>query len=254
LLTAIVRQVSESIDRCELSYIERRPIEYGKTLSQHQLYIKTLAEGGARIVELPADNKYPDAVFVEDSAVVTADRAVITRMGAASRRGEEEAVRMELARIREISSIEEPGTLDGGDVMRVGDSFFVGTSGRTNRSGFDQLQNLMGKSGFSVEALEPRGCLHLKSACTFVADRYLLINPDWIDGSRFAGVEILEISPREPWAANTLSIGDRVICSASYPETNALLRDKGLSICEIDVDEFHKAEGALTCMSILLED
>lgn len=254
MLTALVREVSPSIERCELSYIARSSIDYGKALDQHRSYVKTLAAVGAKIEYLEGDNIFPDAVFVEDCAIVTDEIVVITRPGVASRRGEEIVVANALRGRRAMAHMEAPGTLDGGDVMRLGRTFFVGTSGRTNRAGFNQLGEQLSPFGYKVCPAEPRGCLHLKSACTVVGNRFLLFNPEWIDGGAFDDVEPVEVSRREPWAANTLTVGETIICSASYPETNERLRRKELPICEVDVSEFHKAEGALTCMSLLLHD
>src|SRR5688572_7023332 len=173
-VTAITREVSSSINECELAFHARQPIDVAKAIAQHKAYRECLAELGARIVSLPAEPGLPDAVFVEDAAVVLDEIAVIANMGAASRRGEVVSVAEALARYRPIEYLKAPATLDGGDVMRIERTLFVGLSRRTNRQGVEQLSDLVRPYGYQVHPIEVTGCLHLKSACSYVGRNTIL--------------------------------------------------------------------------------
>jgi dimethylargininase len=179
-LTAITREVGPSINDCELSFHARQPIDVAEAIAQHKAYEDCLSELGVRIVSLPAEPRLPDAVFVEDAAVVIDEIAVILIMGAPSRRPEAKSLAETLVRYRPLRFLAEPATLDGGDVMRVGRSVFVGLSQRTNRDGIDQLSELLGAYDYQVQPVEVRGCLHLKSACSYIGNDTFLVNRSWI--------------------------------------------------------------------------
>jgi len=179
--------------------------------------------------------------------------AVITRPGAASRRPEVTAVAEALAPLRPLVLLEEPATLDGGDVLRVGHRIFVGRSGRTNDAGVSQLRDAVAELGYEVISVQVTGCLHLKSAVTAVAPGLLLANTEWLDLAPFGGLRILEVAPEEPSAANALLVGDHVIAASAFPRTIERLRAEGLTVSAIDVSEIAKAEGALTCCSLIVE-
>jgi dimethylargininase len=253
MLIALTRAVSPSIGRCELLHVAREPIDVARAAQQHREYEQALVRAGCRVEHVPAEPGLPDAVFVEDAAVVVDELAVLTRPGAASRRPEVASVAAALAPYRPLEAIEAPGTLDGGDVLVLGKQVYVGLGGRTNAEGVRQLTQLLAPHGYQVRTVEPCGCLHLKSAVTRVGDSIVLVNPAWIDARVFAGVECLEIEPAEPHAANALLVGDTVLAGAQYPRTRDRLDAHGLDVQTIDLSELAKAEGALTCCSVILD-
>jgi len=253
MLTAITRPVSASIDRCELGYLPRREIDFQKAAEQHSRYEACLAGLGLRVVSLAPEPDLPDAVFVEDPAVVVDEVAIMTRMGAASRRGETESLARELARHRPLRSLREPATLEGGDVMQAGRTLFVGASLRTNADGIRQLASELLPFGYSVVPVEIRDCLHMKSACCHLGRQTILANRAWVDTTPLRDYRILDVAPDEPWAANVLAIGDTLLVPASFPATRRILERAGWNVIAVDVSELMKAEGAVTCMSLVFE-
>jgi len=253
-LTAIVREVSSSINDCELSFQARQPIDVAKVIAQHKAYQDCLADLGVRIVSLPAEPELPDAVFVEDPAVVVNEVAIISNLGAPSRRSETRSLANVLLRYRPLKFLTEPATLDGGDVLRIDRSVFVGLSRRTNRDGIDQLGDLLGSSDYQVQSVEVKGCLHLKSACSYIGHDTLLVNRSWIDAERLRGFELLDVPEEESAAANALLLNDVVIIPASFPKTCALLEKRGFRVRTIDVSELQKAEAGVTCTSLIFND
>lgn len=251
---AVTRGVSPAISRCELTHLLRAPIDHGRACAQHAAYEAALASAGCAVTSLPADPELPDCVFVEDTAIVLDEIAVLTRPGAASRRPEVAAIEAALAPHRRLGCIEPPGTLEGGDVLTVDRTVYVGRSSRTNREGFEQLGALIAGFGYSLRAVELEGCLHLKSAATRVAPDTLLVNPRWVDPDEFAPLRILEVDPVEPYGANALRVGSTVIVSASFPRTEHRLRRRGISVTAVEVSELAKAEGGVTCCSLILGD
>ncbi len=249
---AITRKLSPAIARCELTHIGRVPIDLERAEAQHAAYERALARLGCEVVSLPAEPDLPDAVFVEDTVVVVDELAVITRPGAAARRRETASVAAVLAEHRPLAAIDEPGTLDGGDVLRVGRCFWVGLTGRTNREGVAQLAALVAPHGYTVEAVPVAGCLHLKTAVTQVGPATVLLNPAWVDPAPFQGLDRLEVDPAEPFAANALLVGDSAIYPTAFPRTAARLERAGTRLEPVDVSELAKAEGAVTCCSIIL--
>jgi dimethylargininase len=196
----------------------------------------------------------PDAVFVEDAAVVFREGAVIARPGAESRRAETPAVAEALARFGlSHRDIQEPGTLDGGDVLVVGRNVFVGASRRTNAAGINQLRQIVTRLGYRLRAVPVQDCLHLKSAVTAVAPKTLLINRNWVAADAFGDLRLIDVDDDEPQAANALIVGDVVICAAAFPKTRARLERHGLRVKVVNVDELAKAEGGVTCCSLLFE-
>jgi dimethylargininase len=250
-LTAIVREVSASINDCELSFHARKPIDVANAITQHRAYQECLADLGVRIVALPAEPGLPDAVFVEDPAIVVDEIAIILNMGATSRRPETISLANVLSRYRPLKFLAAPATLDGGDVLRIGRSVFVGLSRRTNRDGIAQLRDLLGVYGYQVQPVEVTGCLHLKSACSYIGNDTVLVNRSWIDIVPFAGFELLDIPEEESAAANALLINDIAIMPASFPKTRALLEQRGFRVRAIDVSELQKAEAGVTCTSLI---
>ena len=253
-LTAIVREVSSSINDCELSFHARQPIDVARASAQHKAYQDCLVELGARIVSLPAEPELPDAVFVEDPAVVVNEVAIISNLGAPSRRPETRSLANVLLRYRPLKFLAEPATLDGGDVLRIGRSIFVGLSRRTNRSGLAQLSDVLGSYNYQVQPVEVRGCLHLKSACSYIGNNTVLVNRSWIDVEPLSGLKLLDVPEDEPAAANALLLNDVVIMPASFPQTRALLEKRGFRVRTIDVSELQKAEAGVTCTSLIFND
>jgi len=253
-LMAITREVSSTINNCELSFHARRPIDVVKAMVQHKAYQDCLAELGVVIVSLPAEPELPDAVFVEDAAVVVDEVAVIAIMGAPRRRPEAGSLASALARYRPIKFLREPATLDGGDVLRVGRRVFAGLSRRTNRDGIAQLNDLLRAHDYQVQVVEVRGCLHLKSACSCIGNGTLLVNRSWFDAENLRGFKLIDVPEEEPAAANALLIKDVVIIPASFPKTSALLEQRGFRVRTIDLSELQKAEAGVTCTSLIFND
>lgn len=253
-LTAIVREVSSSINDCELSFHARQPIDVPNAIAQHKAYQDCLAELGVRIVSLPAEPGLPDAVFVEDPAVVVDEVAIISNMGAPSRRPEAQSLANALSRYRPLKFLAQPATLDGGDVLRIERSVFIGLSRRTNREGIAQLRDLLGPLSYRVQPIEVRGCLHLKSACSYIGNDTVLVNRSWIDPEPLSGFDLIDIPEEEPAAANALLVNGVVIIPASFPKTRALLEKQGFQVRTINVSELQKAEAGVTCTSLILND
>lgn len=262
MLIAITRQVSPSINRCELTFHAKTPIDLTKAIRQHEAYEECLRQLGGRVVSLPAEPELPDAVFVEDAAVVVNEVAVIPIMGAESRRPETESLAPALSAYRPLHFMQPPATLDGGDVMRIGRRFFVGASSRTNADGIAQLRSILAPFDYEVTAVDVRQCLHLKSGCSYVGRNAILVNREMIDATRLAEFELIDVPPSEPNAANALVIEDVnegknkpvVIVPLAFPRTIALLESRGFIVKAIDVSEFQKAEGGVTCKSIIFND
>ncbi len=254
MIIAITREVSPSIASCELTHVPRQPIDLDLARAQHDSYVVCLRELGCHVVALPAEPDLPDAVFVEDAAVVLDEIAVLTRPGAASRRREVPSVAQALAPFRPLAHVGVPAILDGGDVMRLGRRIFVGLSGRTTREGFEQLSSIAVPLGYDVLAVSVEGCLHLKSAVTPVAADTLLLNPAWVDTTALAGFDFVEVDADEPYAANALLIDGRsIVYPSAFPRTREKLVGCGIEVRAVDVSELAKAEGAVTCCSLVFE-
>jgi dimethylargininase len=238
--------------RCELTHLQRSVIDLALAREQHRAYEQTLRDLGCRIERLSEEAELPDSVFVEDTAVVVDEVAVITRPGARSRRPETPSIASALSQYRELLRIESPGTLDGGDVLRVGRMLYVGASSRSNASGIEQLIELLRPLGYRVLPVAVQGCLHLKSAVTQVSNTQLLINSRYVEPREFPGMRFIEVDESEPSGANALRIGEEVVYPASQPRTAAILRRHGLRVRTLEMSEMQKAEGGVTCCSLLL--
>lgn len=251
MLFALTRQVSSSIEHCELTHLRREPIDLDLALQQHHQYEDCLTELGCQVLRLPAEPNLPDAVFVEDTAVVLDELAIITRPGAKSRRAETASTAQGLATYRHLKYIQTPGTLDGGDVLRLEKDLFVGLSGRSNPAGIQQLREFLTPYGYALSGLELKDCLHLKSAVTQVGTNRLLINRAWVDAGAFGNFELIDVHPEEPMAANALLVGETVVYPAAFPRTCQRLEASGIIVRTIDVSELQKAEGGVTCCSLI---
>jgi dimethylargininase len=250
---ALTREVSPNLSGCELTHLARAVIDPALARAQHREYENCLVRLGCDVRRIPPAPDLPDAVFVEDTAVVLDELAVITRPGADSRRPETGSVAQSLRPFRALRFIEEPATLDGGDVLTLGRHLFVGLSRRTNAAGIEQLRSIVTPYGYRVTAVELSGCLHLKSAVTAVGNEMLLVNPAWVDPGRFAGQTAINVDTSEPFAANALLVNDTVLYPAAYPNTRKSLEAHGLRVATVDVSELAKAEGGVTCCSLVFE-
>ncbi len=249
---AITRQVSRSIVHCELTHLARVPINVDRARRQHQEYEEALKQLGLAVLSLPEEPALPDSVFVEDTALVLDECAVILRPGAASRRPETESIARVLYPYRKPFRIEEPGRVDGGDLLRIGRRIYLGLSSRSDTNAMEQLQDVLQPFGYELWPVSVTGCLHLKSAVTPVSQEAILVNPAWVDPARFAGVKSIEVEPSESYAANALLIGETIIYPDSFPRTEARLRAAGIPIVTVAADELAKAEGGVTCCSLIL--
>ena len=250
---AITRHISSRFNECEITHIERTPINLEIARSQHEAYVRALAELGCQVIELPEETELPDSVFVEDTAFILPEVAVITRPGANSRKPEVETIIPALSPYRPLLHVATPATVDGGDVLVAGKQIFVGMSTRSNREVVTQLNALLEDFGYKVWGVELRDCLHLKTAVTRVNDQTLLINKAWVDASNFPGYDLIEIDASEPFAANCLPVRGKIIYPTTFPKTRNLLENKGFRITPVDLSELAKAEGAVTCCSLIIE-
>ncbi|MFH2103963.1 MAG: dimethylargininase [Chloroflexota bacterium] len=248
---AITRAVSPAMNQCELTNIERVAIDLELAGEQHRQYEQALASLGCMVISLPAEPDLPDSVFVEDTALVLDECVVITRPGAESRRPESESIARALAPYRQVFHVQAPGVVDGGDILRLGKAIYVGLTTRSNESAIRQMQEFLAPLGYTVKGVEVSGCLHLKSAVTQVAADILLINPQWVDKSDFPGMRFIDVHPEEPHAANAVWLDKGVIYPSAFPKTRQRLEAAGIALVSVDASEVAKAEGAVTCCSLI---
>lgn len=256
MLTALIREVSPHITGCELSFQQRQPIDVELARRQHAAYLEALQSLGVDVHLLPAIDEAPDCVFVEDPVIVLDEVAVVTRMGALSRRSESASLAETVGQYRQLLRIEAPATLEGGDVLHIpGKTLYVGLSRRTNVAGIQQLAQMLIPYGYWVVPIEVRGCLHLKSAICFLGEmggeKWVLANRAWIDTDGLCGLRILDVDPSEPHAANVLRLGDSVVMPSSYPRTQGKIEALGFQVLTVDTSELIKAEAGVTCMSLI---
>lgn len=253
LTKAITRKVSPAINNCELTHLARTPIDLELANLQHKQYEQCLIDLGCQVNSLPAELDLPDSVFVEDTAIVFDELAIITRPGAESRRKETLSIAQALSPYRQLHHIKEPATIDGGDVLVVAKQVFVGLSSRTNNLAITLMQQILSDYGYSVIGIPISSCLHLKSAVTFIGNNTLLVNPNLIDVENFRQYKIIEVDTEEPLAANSLIIDNTLIFPSNYPKTKAILQNNGFKVISLDVSEIIKAEGAVTCCSLIFK-
>ena len=249
---AITRKVSPRFNECEITHIERAPINLDIARAQHQAYVNALSRVGCQVIELNEEPDLPDSVFVEDAAFILPEAAVITRPGADSRKPEIDSIVQALTPYLPLVRVTEPGTVDGGDVLVLGKNIYVGLSTRSNQAALDQLQNALNKYGYKITGVELHDCLHLKTAITKVDDKTVLINSNWVDTNHFKHLDWIEVDSAEPFAANCLPILGKIIYPAAFPKTRAKLEARGYTIQPVTVDELAKAEGAVTCCSLII--
>lgn len=251
---ALTRAVSHSIVNCELTHLEREPIDFARANDQHHGYVAALRELGCHVIELPVLHDAPDAVFVEDTAVVLPELAIITIPGAVSRRAEVETVATALQLYRPCVRLQAPAMLDGGDVLVIRKRVFIGISSRSNTAAVDQVCQILAPYDYATHGVELNDCLHLKTAVTHVGVNTVLLNPAWVNPALFADYQVLEVDEREPFAANGVLIGDVVLYPSAFPHTQQRLEAAGIKLKLVDASELAKAEGAVTCCSILVNE
>jgi len=253
MLTAITRKVSSSLANCELSFIERKPIELEKARAQHHAYETLLEKLGAKVISLPEARDLPDSMFVEDPAIVLDEVAIICPLGTETRRKEAPSLATALEPFRKLAYVKLPGMLEGGDVLRVGKKIFVGLTERSNPEGIRQLAVIAEHHGYDLTAVPVTGCLHLKSAVTYLGRNALLGNRAWFQWKRFEGFDWVDVDPTEPHAGNALTIGESIVFPASFPKTRERIEAKGFHVEPLDIAELQKAESGLTCSSLLFD-
>ena len=251
---ALTRPISASFARCELTYLERVPIDLDRARRQHAAYEAVLESLGWTIVRLPPLDEQPDAVFVEDAAIALDELAVVAPMGASSRAGESRSVEEALARYLPVARLTPPATLDGGDVMRAGRRVFVGRSRRTNAAAIDQLRTtaraLRVRSDFRGRERRAPPQVRLLDRRRPDAAR----EHDWVDLSPFAGLKVLPVDASEAWGASVLHADGHVVMPTGFPRPRGCSATRGSTVHEVDLTEIRKAEGGPTCLSILLPD
>jgi dimethylargininase len=251
MLMAVTRQVSRSIGNCELTFLTRTPIDVDRARRQHEQYEAALKRLGLAVLSLPEAPDLPDSVFVEDTAVVLDECAVMMRCAASSRTPEIELMSGVLRPYRRVLQLEAPAHMDGGDILRVGRKLYVGLSKRTEAAAIEQLGSMLQPFGYSVQSVPVTECLHLKSAVTQVAQDTLLLNPRWVSSQAFGDVKTIETDASEPYGANALLVAGSVVYSTEFPKTAARLVAAGIHPVPVEADELAKAEGAVTCCSLV---
>jgi dimethylargininase len=251
-MLALTHVPSPNMQHCQLTHLRRVRIDYGRAVQQHEEYCRTLRECGARVITLDVNRELPDCAFIEDTAIMLDEVAIVTSMGTPSRCPEPAGIEPELRKYREVRRIEPPATIEGGDVLRVGKTLLVGVSSRTNVLGVAALEAIVRRHGYTVRAVPVRGCLHLKTACTALDDCRLLVNTDWLDVGALHGYDLVHVPQEEPLAANTLRLGRTVCVALGHQRTFDLIGGLGLNVRAIDLSEFAKAEGCVTCLSVIL--
>jgi dimethylargininase len=251
VLVAVTREVSPAMEACELTHFERQPIDIARARAQHAAYREQLRGLGLSVLELPAEPAFPDSVFVEDPAIVLDEVAIMTRPGAESRRGESASLAAALAPYRPLRWMQPPATLDGGDILRAGRTLFAGRSSRTNPEGARQLAAEVEPHGYRVQPVDVAGCLHLKSAASWLGDETILLHRPWLDATPFAGMRLIDAPAGEEHGVNVLLVGNTVLVADGFPRTAECIAALHREILIVDNSELRKAEGALTCCSLV---
>lgn len=247
---AVVRSVPDSYDHCVRTNVEEINIELAKI--QHAEYCKILQKLGLSLIWVEGDNALPDSCFVEDTAVILGEKAVICRMSVESRIREVAAVAKVLEKLKQIHYIRSPAAIDGGDVLKIEDRVFIGLSARTNERAVDQIKEILEDSNLEVIPLRISRVLHLKSACTYLGNNYVILSKGCFDDGVLSGLNKIVVPKGEEYAADCLAVNGTVLMSKGYPRTRTLIEREGLPVEELDMSEFRKGDGALTCLSIIL--
>ncbi|MFN0020601.1 MAG: dimethylarginine dimethylaminohydrolase family protein [Pirellulaceae bacterium] len=253
-MIALTHKPSPNMQACERTFVSEVHINVGLAAQQHQAYCAALSDCGAEVTVLDVNWNMPDGAFIEDTAVVLDEVAILCSMGAASRQREPAGIEKVLREFRPIERIELPATLEGGDVLRIGRRLLVGQSSRSNAAGIAAVQQIAGRFGYQVTPIPVQGSLHLKTACTALPDGRLLINPAWIDERTLTDFDLIPIPEAEPWGANVCLVGQSVILPAAHVQTAKLISRLGFASKPVEISEFSKAEGGVTCLSLLLNE
>jgi dimethylargininase len=253
MLRALTHKVSARIAQCQLTFVDRAPIDLQLAVRQHDDYRAVLKKLGVVVKDLSENESHPDSCFVEDTAIVLDELAIICSMGVSSRRGETRLIERELSKYREIARISLPATIEGGDVLRIGKKIFVGQTSRTNLEGVEELARISEPYGYRVVKVRTTGSLHLKSACTAIDEETLFVNPEWVEHDAFGDFNLIYTPLEEPWSANILRIGTTVCIQAGFPRAVELIERMVERVEVIDISELRKAEAGLTCSSIIFE-
>lgn len=240
------------MDQCQLTYVERASINYPRAGRQHEEYCRMLQRLGTEVRVLDVNCALPDCCFIEDTAIVLDEVAVLASMGTESRRAEPDGIEPELRKYRAVQRIEPPATIEGGDVLQVGQTLLIGLSCRTNHAGVNALETIVRPYGYTVKPVPVRDCLHLKTACTALPDHRLLVNPAWLELAALRDFEWVQVPDSEPLAADVALVDSTVCVATAHPATAQMIRDFGFVVETIDLSEFAKAEGGVTCLSILM--
>lgn len=247
---AIVRKVSKNFHLGITTANIGKP-DYTTAILQHTEYIKVLKKCGLKVKILEADKKFPDSTFIEDTAVIDKDFAVITNLGAQSRKGEENEIKNIIKEFFDnIISIKKPGTLEGGDVMKVENEYFIGISQRTNEQGADQLKEILKIHGFSCTKVRLKTFLHLKSGIAYIGDNNIVASGDLINNSLFKDYYVIKVAAEESYATNCLRVNDYVLIPKGFKKLKHSLLDLGYKILELGMSEFRKMDGGLSCLSL----
>ncbi|MCY4133205.1 MAG: arginine deiminase family protein [Nitrospira sp.] len=252
-MIVLTRWPACSLVNCEVAYVPRERIDWDLACRQHEAYCQALRQLGAAVEVLPSEEAFPDSVFIEDNAVILDELAMMTSMGTPSRQGEPALLFPVLARYRRLATIPPPATIEGGDVLRMGKTLYIGVSTRTNREGVEALRAIVEPLGYQVTPVGIQACLHLKTACTSLDDETLLVNPDWIDSDALGAFRLLHVPAEEPFGANVLRLPGGVLVQTSSPLTRDVIESQGFAATCVDLGEFAKADAGLTCLSLLIE-
>ena len=250
-MIALTHRTSPNMAACQRTYMPQAAIDLQLADRQHAAYCRTLAACGAQVRTLDVNAALPDCAFIEDTAVVLEEVAILCPMGTASRRAEPAGIEPVLREYREVERIDLPASLEGGDVLRIGRKLLVGQSSRTNVAGIAALAAIAGRYGYDILAVPVHGCLHLKTACTALPDGRLLVNAAWIDITALPTDELVDIPAAEPWGANVVLVGNAILTAAAHVQTAELIRRHGFTVTPVELSEFTKAEGGVTCLSLL---
>jgi dimethylargininase len=247
---ALVRPVPDSYDRCIRT--NREKIDVALARRQHDEYCRALQKLGLSLTWIRGDNALPDSCFVEDTAVVFGEKAVICNMRVKSRANEVAEVAKVMKELKETYRIKPPATIDGGDVLVVEDRVFVGLSARTNLHAVSQLKKILAKSKMNLVPVKVRKVLHLKSACTYLGNEVVILSEGCFDTNVLQGLRKIVVPRGEEYAADCLAVNGTVLTVKGYAETRKLVEKEGFRVEELEISEFRKGDGALTCLSIIL--
>jgi dimethylargininase len=253
-LIGITHIPSPHLQDGERTYVDAARVDYPLAIEQHAAYCGALQACGVGVMTLDVNRDMPDCVFVEDTAIVLEEAAIMMSMGAQSRRGEPAGIERALRPYRDIDRVNLPATIDGGDVVRSGHTLYVGASPRTNAAGIAALRNVVRRYGYEVIGVPVLQCLHLKTACSALPDGRLLVNREWIDVAALPISRLVDVPATEPWSGDVLVIGNQIVASDAFPETAALLERSGFGVRPVAVSEFAKVEGGVTCLSLIFAE